>query len=41
GLSGEKAPTAKKGRAGKSAAKAEPKKPAARKTSRAPTRKAG
>jgi DNA end-binding protein Ku len=41
GLSGEKAPTAKKGRAGKAAAKAEPKKPAARKTARAPTRKAG
>ncbi|MDQ0302657.1 Ku protein [Ancylobacter polymorphus] len=41
GLSGDNAPAGKKSGAGKAAAKAEPKKRAARKTTRAPTRKAG
>ncbi|WP_421698063.1 Ku protein [Ancylobacter sp.] len=41
GVSGGKPPTGKKGRPGKATAKAAPKKPAARKTARAPTRKAG
>ncbi|WP_371345020.1 Ku protein [Ancylobacter sp. IITR112] len=41
GVSGGKPPARKKGGTGKAAAKAEPKKPAARKTGRAPTRKAG